>query len=124
MRVGKEFVFHAAHSDVTAPEGDQCGRLHGHSYKVKIEAESITRNERGMVLHGDELKRFYREVVEPKVEHRFLNETLDFNPTMEAVCAWIASSFKGWLDGSQQHSSYKVRVTLWETPTMYAETTL
>lgn len=124
MKVGKEFIFHAAHFDTTAPEGDKCGRMHGHSYKVRLEAESVTSNERGMILHGDEFKRFYREEVEPVVEHQLLNEQLPFNPTMENVCVWIAGNFRIWLAKTQEHNNFKVRVILWETPTMYAEKTI
>lgn len=112
--VTKEWIFHAAHRDVTAPEGDQCGRLHGHSYRLKVEVTGKT-DKRGMVLHGDLLKQIYAEKIEPHVEHRFLNETLHFNPVMEALAAWACAQFKDAVG-----KDYQVCVELWETPTMSA----
>lgn len=125
MKVAKEFKFHAAHRDVTAPEGDQCGRLHGHTYRLLLEVEGPL-DARGMVLHGDTLKAFFGEIIEPRVEHQYLNERLDFNPTMEAVCSWVTELLREWLDlhlFPMERSSYKIMVRLWETPTMYAEDT-
>ena len=120
MRVGKEFTFHAAHRDATASADDQCGRLHGHTYKVSAEVSGPL-DARGMVVHGDLLKEWYRTKAEPLVEHQYLNETMDFNPTMEAMCEWFKNSLQAFLMGKHlEAGSWYLEMTLWETPTMYA----
>lgn len=126
MIVAKEFKFHAAHHDTDAPPGDQCGRLHGHTYVLRLEVEGPL-NERGMVIHGDALKEAYREMIEPVVEHQYLNDTLPFNPTMENVASWVYYTVGVYLGTHGITSSpyltedHSLRVRLWETPTMFSE---
>lgn len=125
MEVSKRFTFHAAHKDESAPAGDQCGRLHGHTYELSLTVATAQTNDRGMVLHGNVFKQFYKEMIEPKVEHQYLNDTLRFNPTMEAVCDWIARCFLAWLtDAYLNWGTFSVGVILWETPTMCAQVDL
>lgn len=122
MKVSKEFTFHAAHRDEKAPEGDQCGRVHGHTYRLRLTVEGGF-NDRGMVLHGDALKVFYQSRIEPRVEHQDLNVTLaPQNPTMEAVTQFVADEFVNWIEGMPNTGHiHKVEIRLWETPTMFAE---
>ena len=123
MKVTKEFTFHAAHRDEEAPPGDQCGRLHGHTYRLRLTVDA-ERGERGMVLHGDVFKQFYRSQLEPRFEHQYLNETLEFNPTMEAVAHFCASAFDAWLTDILNVGMYTVMAELWETPTMFCKVEL
>lgn len=119
MRVAKEFTFHAAHRDVEA--SDQCARLHGHTYKVEI---SVTGHSRAdMLIHGNIIKDIYREHIEPHVEHQDLNATLPINPTMENVTRWMLIKLRAELAKQlgKHPGLQRVRVRLWETPTMYAE---
>lgn len=116
--VTKEFTFHAAHRDEAAPEGDQCGRLHGHTYKVEVHVTGKMDSVRGISIHGDLIKQVYREQIEPFVEHQFLNETLRFNATMENVAIWLRDIFEAYLSGLTKDVR-DVYVTLWETPTMH-----
>lgn len=117
ISVGKQFTFHAAHRDEEA--ADQCGRLHGHTYRLEVVVTGRMPDER-MLLHGGVLKDIYREYVEPRVEHQYLNETLGVNATMEAVARWAWHQFDKGLR-SRTTLPLSVRVKLWETPTMYAE---
>lgn len=118
--VCKEFDFHAAH--VLPNHDGQCSRLHGHTYKVQVFAcgDLISDKESpkyGMVLDFSDLKKIYKEEIEPLVEHQYLNETLkDLVPvtTAEQVAHWIYKVFK-------KHCPQLVKVRLYETPTSYAE---
>lgn len=122
MEVTKQFIFHAAHRDEEA--ADQCGRLHGHTYKLEVTVIGNMRER--MLIHGDILKDIYRELIEPSVEHRCLNNTMKFNPTMENVLNWITETIGDELIERRATRSpflwTDVRCTLWETPTMYATT--
>lgn len=136
--VTKEFVFHAAHKDKSAPGGDQCGRLHGHTYVVWIKVTGQL-NERDMVVHGDTLKEIYKKWIEPWVEHQYLNHTMQYlavyaddlnkmggpdipvNPTMENLAWRIYRCVKACLSHLGHAEGLSVKVTLWETPTMFCE---
>jgi 6-pyruvoyltetrahydropterin/6-carboxytetrahydropterin synthase len=117
MQVTKTFTFHAAHKDDDAT--DQCGGLHGHTFKLELTAEGHTK--RRMLIHADLIKQIYRDVLEPKLEHKYLNETLPINPTMENTTRWIAHTFATELREHKPEGSWlmSVCVRLWETPTMY-----
>lgn len=118
MKVTKQFIFHAAHRDELAD--DECGRLHGHTYKLELSASGAPTATTGMVLHGDVLKTIYRERIEPLVEHQYLNETLPINPTMEHLAAWCLIELQDALDTLERYElTGSVRV--WETPTMFAD---
>ena len=51
--------------------------------RVWIESEELDRN--GMVVDFSELKR----VVKGALDHRFVNEVVDFNPTAENLARWL-----------------------------------
>lgn len=52
--ITKEFRFEAAHRLLNMPEGHQCARLHGHSYRVEVELQAERVDGRGFVAdYGD-----------------------------------------------------------------------
>lgn len=117
ISVCKTFTFHAAHRDEEA--SDLCGQTHGHTYRLEVEVYGELNGKR-MLLHGNILKDIYHEEIESHVEHQNLNKTCPVNPTMENTVMWLADIL-----GSELHrvpGISQVRVRLWETPTMYAET--
>jgi 6-pyruvoyltetrahydropterin/6-carboxytetrahydropterin synthase len=118
LSVGKVFTFHAAHYDEEAD--DKCGNLHGHTYKLEIEAAGVLPPGERMLIHGDVLKSLYRERIEPVTDHRSLNATCPTNPTMENVLLWLTDIAAEYLLEIPNVTGVYVR--LWETPTMYAET--
>ena len=70
--VSKEFTFDAAHH-LFNYEG-KCKSLHGHTYHLQI-AVSGYLDERGMTYDFGDLKRIYKDHLEPQLDHRYLNET-------------------------------------------------
>ncbi|GAB4246384.1 MAG: 6-carboxytetrahydropterin synthase QueD [Thermoleophilia bacterium] len=113
--VTKILSFDAAHS-LPDHEG-KCRNLHGHSYRVEVTVAGEIRRQgpaRGMVMDFSELEeRAERLIVEP-LDHRFLNEVVDFPPTAERLALWMMERLRA--DGLPV-----VRIRLWETPTSYAE---
>jgi 6-pyruvoyltetrahydropterin/6-carboxytetrahydropterin synthase len=85
----KEFHFEAAHRLPHVPEGHKCGRLHGHSFQLRLhlrgEADPFT----GWLLDFAEIKRLFAPVYE-QLDHHYLNEIPGLeNPTSENIAYWI-----------------------------------
>lgn len=108
--VTKEFVFDSAHQleDYQGP----CARVHGHTYKLQVTLEGMVNPATGMLVDFSTLKKIVNERIVDKLDHRMLNEVLDFNPTAELMAQWMFNLLREDLP--------VVRVRLWETPTSYA----
>lgn len=110
LKVITEFA--SAHSLRDYP-GD-CKRLHGHNWKVEVEASSAQLDELGMVIDFKVIKQLAKKVTD-ELDHRFLNEIPPFdtiNPTAENLAAWI---FRGIASELQAPHVRLDAVTLWET---------
>lgn len=90
-RIGKKFSFEAAHHLPGLPAGHKCSRLHGHSYtaEVIVAAEQLTGP--GFVADFADLGPL-RGYLAGELDHRDLNEVLDFEPTSEN----LARHLYGW----------------------------
>jgi 6-pyruvoyltetrahydropterin/6-carboxytetrahydropterin synthase len=108
-KLWKDFSFEAAHQLTKVPLGHQCGRLHGHSYKVRVHCEGSLDPQMEWVVDYAEIARVVRPVIE-KLDHTFLNHHLDFETTAENLSWWLAEKFSACLP---QLSGVEV----FETPT-------
>jgi 6-pyruvoyltetrahydropterin/6-carboxytetrahydropterin synthase len=89
MEIWKEFGFESAHLLPRVPEGHKCGRLHGHSFRVRVGLRGIPGAETGWVMDFADLKKAWKPVHEI-LDHRYLNEVPGLeNPTSEILAAWI-----------------------------------
>lgn len=73
-----------------------CARLHGHNWKIEVEATAIKLDEIGVSVDFKQMKGYLREVLDI-VEHRHLNDIPPFdkvNPTAENLGAWIYQQLK------------------------------
>lgn len=100
MDIFKEFTFEAAHRLTKFPEDHKCFRLHGHSYRVKIEVRGRPDDETGIVVDFGEITGAWKELCFPLLDHRYLNnvEGLE-NPTAENLCYWIWDRLKPRVHG-------------------------
>lgn len=141
VTVGKQFTFHAAHQ--LPHHNGLCKDLHGHTYKLEVTItgkvnEPHGGSDEGMVIDFADIKLAYGKLIEPLVEHKFLNETLfDKIPstliddplagtlpcaltTCENIARWIHKVLSAELLDQSAAGEQFVRVTLWETPTSFA----
>lgn len=111
--IRKRFTFAAAHQLAHLPSGHQCARLHGHNYVIWLELSSPAVDADGFVRDFGELKPF-RNYLDSTLDHRFLNEILDFHTTAENLARHLYSVASGmWAE--------TIAVAVEETETSWAE---
>ena len=94
MEIFKELSFDAAHTLPNLPQGHKCGRLHGHTFKVRIYIKGEPDQKTGWILDFAELKRIYKKQCEI-LDHSYLNDIKGLeNPTSENLVKWIWDKLK------------------------------
>lgn len=63
----------------------KCKNLHGHNWIVIVYCKSETLNQNGMVIDFKHIK----NKISDKLDHQYLNDIVDFNPTAENMAKWI-----------------------------------
>jgi|SRR5690554_2769612 len=118
--VTKEFTFDSAHH-LHCYDG-KCKNLHGHTYKVVFGVLGRT-DERGISIDFGDIKRIWKESLEPRLDHQYLNESLPpMNTTAENMVVWIFEEMNKHLEWDCKYCDIQLEwVRLYETPTAYAE---
>ena len=97
MVIFKDFTFEAAHKLPRVPEGHKCGRLHGHSYKVRVYVSGDVDAYRGWVIDFDEIKKAWKPLGEI-LDHNYLNNIKGLeNPTCEVLAEFIFNNMSNSL---------------------------
>ncbi|TXH14958.1 MAG: 6-carboxytetrahydropterin synthase QueD [Hyphomicrobiaceae bacterium] len=85
----KDFVFEAAHSLPNVPAGHKCGRLHGHSFRVRLCVRGPVDGRTGWVVDFADVKSAFQPYYD-LLDHNYLNEIPELeNPTSEIIASWI-----------------------------------
>jgi 6-pyruvoyltetrahydropterin/6-carboxytetrahydropterin synthase len=124
ITVTKVFKADAAH---VLPDHDgKCARLHGHTYTYEVtigqglwydDSLPTTGPTHGMVVDFGDLTRYWKEYVEPLLDHVSLNESLGIYPTAENICMWVSD----WLqEFCTLHGVHLVSVRVHEGPDSFA----
>lgn len=90
----KDFQFEAAHNLPHVPEEHKCGRLHGHSFMVRLEITGEVDPHTDWVMDFADLKAVFNPVGQ-QLDHHYLNEIPGLeNPTSEVLPHWIWQQLK------------------------------
>ena len=91
--IWKDFHFDAAHRLPHVPEGHKCGRMHGHTYRVRVWFGGPI-DDRGMIVDYAEIGEKVGAVL-ARVDHSVLNKVPGLgNPTTEILAPWLFEQIK------------------------------
>ena len=87
--VFKEFTFEAAHHLPNVPEGHKCGRLHGHSFRLRLYLSGEIDPHSGWFIDFADVKAAFKPIYE-QLDHHYLNDIPGLeNPTSENIARYI-----------------------------------
>ncbi len=84
-----EDSFDAAHWLPNVPLDHKCHRMHGHTYRIRMEVAGKVDPALGWIIDYSDLKEAW-EPVKERLDHRALNDILA-NPTCELIAGYIAN---------------------------------
>ena len=91
-----------------------CSRMHGHNWKVELEAVASQLDEIGMAIDFKTMKNAANEIGD-ELDHRYLNDLEPFkeiNPTAENIAAYMYKQISAKINSD----TIKITaLTLWET---------
>jgi 6-pyruvoyltetrahydropterin/6-carboxytetrahydropterin synthase len=90
----KDFTFDSAHRLPNVPDGHKCGRLHGHTFRVRLYVSGPVNPHAGWIIDFAEISEAWKPL-HKVLDHRFLNEIPGLeNPTSENLARWIWLALK------------------------------
>lgn len=90
----KDFQFEAAHRLPHVPAGHKCGRLHGHSFMVRLELTGEIDPQTGWVVDFSDISKAFKPLWQ-QLDHHYLNDIEGLeNPTSEVIARWIWQKMK------------------------------
>lgn len=97
-----EDSFDSAHYLPNVPENHKCRRMHGHTYRVRIEMTGAVGSHTGWVMDYETIRKSWNSV-KARIDHYTLNDVTDSdgvkplpNPTCELIAEWIAQGMGPW----------------------------
>lgn len=117
VSITKIFTFDSAHKLNDYP--GKCKNIHGHTYKLEVTVRGDIGVD-GMVMDFHSLDEFVSDKILSIIDHKYLNEVFDFNPTAERLAFWIWEECAGQLNKDGVNVE---KIVLWETPASYVTIT-
>lgn len=103
--VSKKLEVAGAHQ-LTLNYESKCSHLHGHNWFITVYCKSKKLDENGMIIDFKKIK----NLISDKLDHRYLNDIFDFNPTAENIAKWICDNVPKCYKVSVQESDGNIAV--------------
>lgn len=103
--VTKRLEISAAHQLFLNYES-KCKNLHGHNWIIYVTCQSETLDANGIVVDFKHIKNLVSDVL----DHQYLNDVLQCNPTAENIARWICEKVPHCVKVSVQESEGNVAV--------------
>lgn len=84
----------------------KCSNIHGHNWIVTVHCKSKELNCNGMVIDFTHIKR----QIHDKLDHKYINDAVDFNPTAENMAKWICGQVRNCYKVEIQESEGNIAV--------------
>ena len=117
--ITKDFAFSASHRLDGLPDTHQCARLHGHNYVIRVGITGPV-GPIGFVVDYGELSPV-KGYIDDVLDHRHLNDLLDFNPTAEHLAGHLVDVIRDLVPAITPE--HEVTVAVSETPKTWATVT-
>lgn len=95
-----------------------CSQLHGHNWRVELFVVGERLDDIGILVDFKVLRKHLSKLLKGKLDHKFLNDVVDFNPTAENLSRYIFFYLK------KCFVNYPIkvdRVRVWENDKNYCE---
>ena len=94
MEIYKDFSFDSAHFLPNVPVGHKCGRLHGHTFQLRIVVTGPVGETTGWIMDFGDIKQIFKPLYD-QLDHNYLNDIKGLeNPTSEVMVQWIWQQLK------------------------------
>ena len=94
MEIYKDFSFDSAHFLPNVPVGHKCGRLHGHTFQLRIVVTGPVGETTGWIMDFGDIKQIFKPLYD-QLDHNYLNDIEGLeNPTSEVMVQWIWQQLK------------------------------
>ncbi|MBT4443581.1 MAG: 6-carboxytetrahydropterin synthase QueD [Oceanospirillaceae bacterium] len=94
MEIYKDFSFDSAPFLPNVPAGHKCGRLHGHTFQLRIVVSGPVGETTGWIMDFGDIKQVFKPIYE-QLDHNYLNDIDGLeNPTSEVMVQWIWQQLK------------------------------
>lgn len=103
--VSKRMEIAGAHK-LTLPYKSKCANLHGHNWQCLVKCKAKRLNKAGMVCDFTHIKK----AIHDKLDHKYLNDILPFNPTAENIAKWICDQIPNCYEVQVQESDGNIAI--------------
>lgn len=84
----------------------KCSNLHGHNWIIIVYCKSKELDANGMVIDFKHIK----DKISNKLDHQYINDIVDFNPTAENMARWICKQIPNCYKVSVQESEGNIAI--------------